>query len=41
MIAALAGALDTTLVDLTRQVAEDLGHLAPGPDAHALLATAA
>jgi transcriptional regulator with XRE-family HTH domain len=45
MIAALAGALDTTLIDLTHQVATDLRHLASGAgahaDAHALLALAA
>ena len=35
MIAALAGALDTTLIDLTHQVAEDLRHLASGAGAHA------
>ena len=50
MIAALAGALDTTLIDLTHQVAEDLRHLADArtgtrtharAEAHALLALAA
>jgi transcriptional regulator with XRE-family HTH domain len=41
MIAALAGALDTTLADLTTQVTEDLRHSPSASSAPVLLALAA
>ena len=41
MIAALAGALDTTLADLTTQVTEDLRRSRPGRSAPVALAMAA